>query len=122
VASGRNTGKGQGDAASHRWYRCRAAKAGFPAATFGTKIDTTYTATFDGKPVTISGSGLPYDTVAVTQVNANTTKDVRSKNGGKYKGTGEFKVSKHGKTATLTTKGTNAEGKPFNGLSVYDKQ
>jgi hypothetical protein len=88
----------------------------------GTKIDITYTATYDGKPVTVSGSGLPYDTVAVKQVNANTTTDVRSKNGGMYKGTGQFKVSNDGKTATLTTKGTNAQGKPFNGTSVYDKQ
>jgi hypothetical protein len=88
----------------------------------GSTIDITYTATYDGKPVTISGSGLPYDSVAVTQVNANTTKDVRSKNGGKYQGTGAFKVSKDGKTATLTTKGTNAQGKPFSGMSTYDKQ
>jgi hypothetical protein len=87
----------------------------------GSTIDITYTATYDGKPTTVSGSGLPYDTVAVTQVNASTTKDVRSKNGGKYQGTGEFKVSKDGKTATLTSKGTNAEGKPFSGMSVYDK-
>jgi hypothetical protein len=28
----------------------------------------------------------------------------------------------HPQTATLTTKGTNAQGKPFSGMSAYDKQ
>ena len=43
------------------------------------KIDTSYTAKYDGKEVTLSGSGLPYDTIAVKQVDANTLTDVRSK-------------------------------------------
>ena len=87
-----------------------------------TKIDGGYTAKYDGKDVTISGSGLPYDTVAIKQVDANTLTDVRSKKGGTYKGTGRWVVSKDGKTATLTTKGTGADGKPFAGMSVYEKQ
>ena len=86
------------------------------------KIDITYTVKYDGKEVTISGSGLPYDTVAVKQVDANTLTDVRSKKGGTYKGTGRFVVSNGGKVATLTTKGTGADGKPFSGATVYDKQ
>ena len=86
------------------------------------KIDASYTVKYDGKEVTISGSGLPYDTVAIKQVNADTLTDVRSKKGGTYKGTGRFVVSNGGKTATLTTKGTGADGKPFSALTVYDKQ
>lgn len=45
------------------------------------KIDTSYTVKYDGKEYSISGSGLPYDTVAVKQVDANTLTDVRSKKG-----------------------------------------
>jgi|KBSSwiStaDraftv2_1062776.scaffolds.fasta_scaffold1826714_2 hypothetical protein len=86
------------------------------------KIDVSYTAKYDGKDVLVSGSGLPYDTVAIKQVNANTLTDVRSKKGGAYKGTGRFEVSKDGKTATLSTKGTGADGKPFSGKTVYEKQ
>ena len=86
------------------------------------KIDVSYTTKYDGKEVTVSGSGLPYDTVAIKQVDANTLTDVRSKKGGTYKGTGRWVVSKDGKTATLTTKGTGADGKPFTGMTVYEKQ
>ena len=84
-------------------------------------IDTSYTTKYDGKEVTISGTGLPYDTIAVKQVNANTLTDVRTKKGGTYKGAGRFVVSKDGKTATLSTKGTGADGKPFTGMTVYEK-
>jgi hypothetical protein len=86
------------------------------------KVDATYTAKYDGKEVMLTGSGLPYDTIAIKQVNDNTLTDVRSKKGGTYKGTGRFVVSNGGKTATLTTKGTGADGKPFTGMTVYDKQ
>ncbi|MCU1325785.1 MAG: hypothetical protein JWN34_1155 [Bryobacterales bacterium] len=86
------------------------------------KIDISYTAKYDGKEVPVSGSGLPYDTVAITRVDDNTLTDTRSKKGGTYKGTGEWVVSNGGKTTTLTTKGTGADGKPFSGFTVYDKQ
>jgi hypothetical protein len=86
------------------------------------KIDTSYTAKYDGKEVTVSGSGLPYDTIAITRVDDNTLTDTRSKKGGTYKGTGQWAVSNGGKTATLTTKGTGADGKPFSGVTIYDKQ
>ena len=86
------------------------------------KIDTSYTVKYDGKENHVSGSGLPYDTIAVKQTDANTLTDVRSKKGGTYKGTGRWAVSKDGKTATLTTKGTTADGKPFSGMTVYEKQ
>ena len=86
------------------------------------KIDVSYTAKYDGKDVAVSGSGLPYDTLAIKQVDANTLTDVRSKKGGTYKGSGRWVVSNGGKTSTLTTKGTGADGKPFGGTSVYEKQ
>ncbi len=88
----------------------------------GTKIDASYTAKYDSKTVTISGGGLGYDTLAIKQVDADTLTDTRSKKGGKYKGTGKFAVSKDGKSATLSTKGIGADGKPFEAMTAYDKQ
>ncbi len=89
--------------------------------TDGTKIEASYTAKYDGKPVKVSGSGLAYDTLALKQVDADTVTDIRSKKGGKYAATGTFAVSKDGKSATLSTKGTGADGKPFEAMTAYDK-
>jgi hypothetical protein len=86
------------------------------------KIDVSYTAKRDGKPVTVSGSGLPYDTVSMKQVDDNTVTDTRMKKGGAYKATGKFVVSNGGKTGTLTVDGTGPDGKPFHSVSVYEKQ
>jgi len=36
--------------------------------------------------------------------------------------TGTSVLSKDGKVLTITTKGTDASGKPFNSVAVYDKQ
>ncbi len=88
----------------------------------GAKIDAGYTAKYGGKAVKMTGSGLPYDTLALKQVDADTVTDTRSKKGGKYKGTGTFAVAKDGKSATLSTKGTGADGKPFEAMTAYDKQ
>lgn len=88
----------------------------------GSKIDTSYTTKHDGQPVTLTGSGLPYDTVATRRPNDNTVTSSNSKSGGKYKATSRFVVSNGGKTGTLTTKGVGADGKAFTSVSVYDKQ
>ena len=88
----------------------------------GSKIAVSYTAKYDGKAVKIWGSGLPYDTLALKQVDADTVTDTRWKKSGKYKGTGKFVVSKDGKSATLSVKGTGEDGKPFDSLTAYDKQ
>jgi len=44
------------------------------------------------------------------------------KTGGKYHSKGRTVISKDGKTMTLTTKGTNAEGKPTRATIVSEKQ
>jgi hypothetical protein len=87
----------------------------------GTAINATYTVKYDGKDVQITGNS-PYDTIAVKQVNANTLTDERKKTGGSYKATGRLAISGGGKTMTTTTKGTNAEGKAFTSIFVFDKQ
>jgi hypothetical protein len=85
-------------------------------------INATYTAKYDGTEVKVTGSNLTYDTIAIKQVNANTLTDERKKTGGSYKVTGRTVVSNGGKTMTTTTKGTNADGKEFTSVLVFDKQ
>jgi len=88
----------------------------------GSKIGFSYSAKFDGRDVAVTGAGLPYDTIALKQVNDNTVTSVNSKKGSSYKANARFVVSNGGKTATLTIKGTGADGKPFTSVSVYQKQ
>jgi len=88
----------------------------------GSKIDTVTTAKYDGKEVTVTGTGLTWDTTAIKQVNANTYTEERSKKGGKYHSSVRTVVSADGKTMTSTSKGTDASGKEFTGLAVFDKQ
>jgi hypothetical protein len=88
----------------------------------GSKIDTLTDAKYDGKPVTVTGSGLSWDTVAIKQVNDKTLTEERSMQSGKYRTTARTVVSKDGKTMTTTTKGTGADGKPIATTAVFDKQ
>jgi hypothetical protein len=88
----------------------------------GTPVNASYTTKYDGSPSSVSGSGTPYDTISIKQANANTFTDERKKTGTPYKGTGRTVISNGGKTMTLSTKGTNAEGKPYAGTLVFDKQ
>ena len=90
--------------------------------TDGTSIKTSYTAKYDGTETQVAGSGSPYDTIALKQVNANTFTDHRKKAGGPYHATGRTVISNGGKTMTTTTKGTNADGKAFTSTFVYEKQ
>jgi len=88
----------------------------------GSKIDTVTNAKYDGKPVTVTGSGLTWDTVAIKQVDANTLSEERSKQGGKYHTTVRTVVSSDGKTMTSTAKGTGSDGKPVTTTGIFDKQ
>ena len=63
----------------------------------GSAINASYTATYDGKEVQVTGNA-PYDTIAIKQINANTLTDVRKKTGGPYKSTGRTVISKDDKT------------------------
>jgi hypothetical protein len=87
----------------------------------GTAINGNYTAKYDGKDVPVTGN-LPYDTISLKQVNANTLTDARKKTGGPYHATSRTVVSNGGKTMTTTTKGTNTAGKSLNSTFVFDKQ
>jgi len=88
----------------------------------GTAINTSYTAKYDGTASSLTGSGAPYDTISVKRVNDNTFTDERKKTGGSYAATGRTVISNGGKTMTVTSRGTNSDGKPFTSVFVYEKQ
>jgi hypothetical protein len=88
----------------------------------GSKIDAVINAKYDGKPVTVMGTGPAFDTTAIKQVNANTLTETRTKQGTKYHTTVRTVVSADGKTMTMTAKGTDADGKPITTTAVFDKQ
>jgi len=86
----------------------------------GTRTATEYTANFDGKDYPLTGSQIA-DTVSLKRSNARTT--VRTdKKGGKVAQTLRRVVSKDGKTMTVTTKGTNAQGQAVNNVALFEKQ
>lgn len=87
----------------------------------GTAINSSYTAKLDGSEVPVSGNA-PYDMIAIKEVNPNTFTDERRKGSGSYKATGRSVISNGGKVMTTTVKGTNAEGKPFTAVFVFEKQ
>ena len=88
----------------------------------GTQINATYTAKFDGSASPVSGSGTPYDTMALKQVNANTfTYDAKNSKT-KYHTTGRTTVSSDGKTMTNNARGANADGNAITLTLVLEKQ
>lgn len=91
---------------------------GEDAAGHATGID--YTATYDGKDAAVKGAPA-YDAVSVKRVDANTTEQVRKKEG-KTVQTMTRKVSADGKTMTVTTRGKDENGRTINTVAVYDKQ
>jgi hypothetical protein len=87
----------------------------------GTPAGSSYTAKYDGQEVKVAGNA-PYDTVSVKQVDANTLTDERTKTGTQYRASGRIVISNGGKTMTVTIKGTDAAGKAFANVMVYEKQ
>ena len=84
----------------------------------GSPTSSDYSYRFDGKDYPVTGSA-DYDTMSLTR-KANVIEGVRKKDG---KVVQNYKrvISPDGKTMTVTTSGTNAQGK-FNNVAVYEKQ
>ena len=80
-----------------------------------------FTANYDGKDNPVTGKNPYGDTVALTRVDAKTTR-ITVKQGGKVTVTQTIVVSDDGKTRTTTVKGTDAKGQPVDGVSFYEKQ
>ena len=81
-----------------------------------------FTLQYDGKDYEISGPG-PYgaDHISLKLVNSHMTEGTLKK-GDKVVSTVHTTVSHDGKTATVTGKGTDKDGKPIKQTQVFDKQ
>ena len=89
----------------------------------GSRIAYSFVTSLNGKPVPVSGSGIPggADMETVKRINWNTTTATYTK-AGKVVATTRNVVSKDGKVMTITVKATNANGRPINTVAAYDKQ
>ncbi len=79
------------------------------------------TTDLDGKDVPVAGNNPNADMIAVKRVDANTLETVNKK-GGKVTTTQKNVVSADGKTRTVTTTGTDAQGQKVNNVGVFEKQ
>lgn len=88
----------------------------------GSTQEFEYTTNLDGKSYPITGEG-PYgaDSIAANLTTPNTIQSTLSKSG-KVVATAVSIVSNNGRILTITTKGTDAQGRQFANVSVYDKQ
>jgi len=89
--------------------------------TDGTRVTTQYTAKFDGKDSPLTGSQFGADMVSLKRIDARTTGRT-DKKGDKVVQVLTRVVSQDGKTMTVTTKGTNAQGQAVNNVGVFEKQ
>jgi hypothetical protein len=87
----------------------------------GTARRYEYSTNYDGKDGPVTGNSPWGNTVALTHVDANTTRTVY-KNKGTVTVIQTSVVSNDRKTRTVTTKGTNPAGQAVNNVSVYDRQ
>jgi hypothetical protein len=87
----------------------------------GTRTTTQYTANFDGKDSPLTGSQFGADMVSLKRIDARTTERT-DKKGDKVVQVLTRVVSQDGKTMTVTTKGTNAQGQAVSNVGVFEKQ
>jgi len=81
---------------------------------------TEYTGAFDGKDTVVVGSPA-FDSQSMKRIDANTT-EVTRKRAGKIVQTALRVISPDGKTMTMTTTGTDGQGRKINNVTVYEKQ
>ena len=74
---------------------------------------------FDGKAYPLKGSPSA-DAVAYKTVN-DRTNEITALKGGQVMWSGKITVAADGRSRTVTTNGTNPDGKKFSGKAVYDK-
>jgi hypothetical protein len=86
----------------------------------GKPINSTLMYMFDGQDHPITGNA-DADAQSAKRIDAYTIEFTRKK-AGKVMVTGTNAVSKDGKTRTITTTGTNAQGQKVNSVSVYEKK
>ncbi len=86
----------------------------------GKPMHSEWTGKLDGKDYPVTGDPSS-DMRSYKQIDDHTLV-VNIKNGGKVTITGRVVVSADGKTRTVTTSGTDPQGKKVKGSTVYDKQ
>lgn len=86
----------------------------------GNATHNEWTGKFDGKYYDETGNPAG-DKRSYRRVN-NRTLSMREKKGDKIVTTATITVAANGKSRTVTSDGTNAEGKRFHNFAVYDKQ
>lgn len=86
----------------------------------GKPTAVTFTVDYDGKYHPISGNPA-VDSIMVKRIDANTSESVQ-KLGAKVVTNTSRRVSKDGKVLTSTSSGTNAAGKPYKNVEVFDKK
>jgi hypothetical protein len=89
-------------------------------AASGSTISEHATYNYDGKDYPIIGNPRE-DALSLKRVNARTT-IITQKLSGKAVGTETRVISADGKVMTISAKGTDAKGVPFERVAVYDKQ
>ena len=85
----------------------------------GSKIHWEYTADFDGKPHPVTGNP-DGDMVVIKRVNATTVESMYTLKG-KQTTVNTRVVAADGKTMTVTTKGTNAQGQKVDNMQMFEK-
>jgi len=86
----------------------------------GNPFSVVYIHIYDGQPHPSAGSP-DFDASTYTRVDAHTINTIRTK-AGKLVGTETIVVSQDGKTRTTTVEGTDASGREYNDVLVFDKQ
>ncbi len=86
----------------------------------GNAVHNEWTGKFDGKDYPLTGDPNA-ESRAYTRVGARTLA-MTIKKDGKVTVTGRIIVTANGKSRTVTTSGTDAQGKKFRTVAVYDKQ
>jgi hypothetical protein len=90
------------------------------SAADGTATHSEWTGKFDGKDYPSSGNPNE-DMRSVKQIDDHTL-HVESKKGGKVMLKAHVVVAPDGKSRTVTVNGTDAQGKKYKAIAVYDKQ
>ena len=86
----------------------------------GAAVHNEWTGKFDGKDYPLTGDSNS-DARSYRMINKSTLAMTNKKNG-KATVTGRIVVSRDGKTRTVTTTATDAQGKKVTNVAVYDKQ
>ena len=86
----------------------------------GTATHSEWTGKFDGKDYPSTGNANE-DMRSAKMINDHTYQVV-SKKGGKVVLTAHIVISPNGKTRTVTTHGTDSQGKKYTSVAVYDEQ